>query len=101
MTPLIFIGINFRTEIGQHILKNPLIVASMVEKVGETGHVWPHLWSTQQLKEHDHRVQPVCRQVLEMESCPEVTSFCIINEIIPIALSILVGVSEAFAVGIA
>ena len=28
-----FLGINFNKEFGQHILKNPLIIASMVEKV--------------------------------------------------------------------
>jgi len=28
-----FIGINFNKDFGQHILKNPLIIASMVEKV--------------------------------------------------------------------
>ena len=27
-------GIPFRTELGQHILKNPLIVQAMVEKAG-------------------------------------------------------------------
>ena len=27
-------GINFNKEFGQHILKNPLIITSMVEKVG-------------------------------------------------------------------
>lgn len=29
-----FIGMRFNTGIGQHILKNPLIVVSMVEKAG-------------------------------------------------------------------
>ena len=29
----ILIGINFNTGIGQHILKNPLVVVNMVEKV--------------------------------------------------------------------
>jgi hypothetical protein len=28
-----FLGINFNKDFGQHILKNPLIITSMVEKV--------------------------------------------------------------------
>ena len=32
-TVLAVLGINFKTDLGQHILKNPLVVASMVEKV--------------------------------------------------------------------
>ena len=30
-------GINFNKEFGQHILKNPLIITNMVEKVGRRG----------------------------------------------------------------
>lgn len=30
---VVHLGINFNKEFGQHILKNPLIITSMVEKV--------------------------------------------------------------------
>ena len=31
---LFFQGISFKTHLGQHVLKNPMIIESMVDKVG-------------------------------------------------------------------